>query len=97
MTAFLLCTFVNADSPRFAVISDIHFGSKAEKGPTVKVPQALKNILGKERLDALFIVGDLTNNGKEEEYDQLKSVFDDKTIVPEGIAVYSLSFSIYFR
>jgi 3',5'-cyclic AMP phosphodiesterase CpdA len=60
MTAFLLCTSVNADSPRFAVISDIHFGNKAEKGPTVKVPQALKNILGKERLDALFIVGDLT-------------------------------------
>jgi hypothetical protein len=75
--------------PRFVVISDTHFGSVMGDGAKVKVPKALKNLLSKEPLpDAVFVVGDLTDHGKPEEYDQLISVFSDKTHVPEGVAVY---------
>jgi predicted MPP superfamily phosphohydrolase len=82
--------FSAQELPRFAVISDIHFGNNVGEGPMVKVPNALKNLLGKGRIDALFVVGDLTDNGREEQYDRLLSVFNDKTIVPEEVAVYYL-------
>jgi 3',5'-cyclic AMP phosphodiesterase CpdA len=74
--------------PRFAVISDIHFGNNKGKGPVVKVPLALKNILGKGHIDALFVVGDLTDTGKANEYDMLIQVFADKANVPDKIPVY---------
>ena len=78
------------EPPRFAVISDVHFGSARGNGAVVNVTRALKNILANEPLDALFVVGDLTDNGKPEEYDLLLSVFRDKTVVPEKLAVYYL-------
>ena len=78
------------DLPRFAVISDIHFGSARGEGALTNVTRALKNMLAKEPLDALFVVGDLTENGKPEQYDQLLSVFNDKTLVPEKLPVYYL-------
>jgi predicted phosphodiesterase len=75
--------------PRFAVISDTHFENNRGEGAKVKVPQALKNLLSKKPLvDAIFVVGDLTDHGRPEEYDQLLSVFGDKTNVPESIEVY---------
>ncbi|MDR3260900.1 MAG: metallophosphoesterase [Tannerella sp.] len=75
--------------PRFAVISDTHFGSDKGDGAMGKVPKTLKNLLSKEPLpDAVFVVGDLTDSGKPEQYEQLISVFSDKTNVPEGVAVY---------
>lgn len=75
--------------PRFAVISDIHFGNSQGEGPMVKVPKALKNIFAQTPMvDALFVVGDLTDWGRSAQYDQLLTVFNDKTIVPEGVAVY---------
>jgi 3',5'-cyclic AMP phosphodiesterase CpdA len=75
--------------PRFVVISDTHFGSNRGDGAMSKVPRALKNLFGKQPLpDAVFVVGDLTDRGKPEEYDQLMSVFSDKTNVPEGVAIY---------
>jgi 3',5'-cyclic AMP phosphodiesterase CpdA len=75
--------------PRFAVISDTHFENNCGEGATVKVPKALKNLLSKTpQADALFVVGDLTDHGRVEEYDQLMSVFGDKANVPEGIDVY---------
>ncbi|MDR0390575.1 MAG: metallophosphoesterase, partial [Planctomycetaceae bacterium] len=78
-----------SDLPRFAVISDIHFGiTNRGLSATVKVPRALKNILGKKNIDALFVVGDLTNAGKEHEYNSLLKVFSDKSNVPDGVAVY---------
>jgi predicted phosphodiesterase len=87
-----ITNFVSAQSrklPRFAVISDTHFENNKGEGAKVKVPKALKNLLKKTPLvDAVFVVGDLTNRGKPEEYDQLLSVFGDKTNVPEGIDVY---------
>ena len=62
----------------FAVISDIHFGNNVAEGPMVKVPKALKNITSYGQLDALVVVGDLTENGQPEEYQQLLNVFKDK-------------------
>jgi 3',5'-cyclic AMP phosphodiesterase CpdA len=74
------------DLPRFAVISDTHFG---RKGATEKVPRALKHLLGKQpQVDAIFVVGDLCNSGEPAEFDELLSVFGDRTCVPEGVAVY---------
>ncbi|MDR1335288.1 MAG: metallophosphoesterase [Tannerella sp.] len=80
----------NGELPRFAVISDTHFGNNVGQGPQVKVPKALKNILGKDPVDALFVVGDMTNGGTEAEYDQLKVVFGDPQNVPAGLPVYYL-------
>jgi Icc-related predicted phosphoesterase len=92
-TIFCFCSFLQGqdkktDLPRFAVISDIHFGNNRGMGPMIKVPNALRNISGKERLDALFIVGDLTDSGKEFEYNLLLKVFADKKNVPAELAVY---------
>ncbi|MDR3233074.1 MAG: DUF1080 domain-containing protein [Planctomycetaceae bacterium] len=75
--------------PRFAVISDTHFENNRGEGAKVKVPKALKNLLSKEpKIDAVFVVGDLTEKGKPEEFAQLVSVFGDKSNVPEGMDVY---------
>jgi 3',5'-cyclic AMP phosphodiesterase CpdA len=80
-----------AGYPRFIVISDTHFGNAHQgKGPMVKAPQALKHLTGKTpKADALFVVGDITDNGKAAEYDdQLLPVFGDTANVPEGLPVY---------
>jgi 3',5'-cyclic AMP phosphodiesterase CpdA len=75
--------------PRFAVISDTHFENNKGEGARVKVPKALKNLLHKTPLvDAVFVVGDLTDRGKPEEYDMLLSTFGDTTNVPKAIDVY---------
>ncbi|MDR1581854.1 MAG: metallophosphoesterase [Prevotellaceae bacterium] len=75
--------------PRFIVISDTHFGNTMGEGPMTKVPKALKNLTGKTpKADAVFVVGDITNDGLSRQYDQLLSVFDDKANVPEGMPVY---------
>lgn len=78
--------------PRFAVISDTHFGNSQGEGPMYKVPKALKNITSHGKLDALFVVGDLTNNGKTTEYTQLIQVFSDKNnfINPVDTLMYML-------
>lgn len=65
----------------FAVISDIHFGNNVGKGPLVKVPQALRHITSRGELDALIVVGDLTENGNISEYDQLVETFQDTTVI----------------
>ncbi|MDR1925344.1 MAG: metallophosphoesterase [Planctomycetaceae bacterium] len=76
---------------RFAVISDTHFENKRGEGAKVKVPKALKNLLFKKPpVDAIFVAGDLTDRGRQEEYDQLKAVFDNKDFVPEGVNVHYL-------
>lgn len=75
--------------PRFAVISDTHFGNSWDEGPMVKVPKALKNLIAKTpRIDAIFICGDLTDWGKPEQYVQFQSVMNDRSIVPEDLPVY---------
>jgi Icc-related predicted phosphoesterase len=75
--------------PRFAVISDTHFENNQGEGAKIKVPKALKNLLSKKpTVDAIFVVGDLTNRGKVEEYQQLVDCFNNKDNVPENVAVY---------
>ncbi len=64
--------------PSFAVISDTHFGNSQGEGPMVKVPKALKNLTSHKKLDALFVVGDLTDWGTAPQYTQLTQVFKDK-------------------
>ena len=64
--------------PTFAVISDVHFGNSNGEGPMVKVPRALKNISSYKKLDAIFVVGDLTQGGIAGQYEQLVSVFTDE-------------------
>jgi len=90
--ALLPVANIKNDTPReflrFAVISDIHFGSATGEGAMVKVPKALKNLTGKDKPDAIFIVGDLTDSGTSGQYDQLLTVFNNKANVPEGVAVY---------
>jgi Icc-related predicted phosphoesterase len=83
---------VNTSLPRFAVISDIHIENHRGEGARVKVPKALKNLLGKTpKADAVFVVGDLTQDGTAEEYDTVFRTFNDKNLVPEGVAVYYLT------
>ena len=64
--------------PTFAVISDLHFGNTKGDGPMVKVPRALKQLTAKGKLDAIVVVGDITDGGYENQYDQLIEVFTDE-------------------
>ncbi len=64
--------------PTFAVISDVHFGNSKGEGPMVKVPRALKNISSYQKLDAIFVVGDLTDGGNANQYRQLVQVFSNE-------------------
>jgi Icc-related predicted phosphoesterase len=68
--------------PRFAVMSDAHFGTASGYGSYCKVSRALRNIVQKGNLDAIFVVGDLTENGTAKQYDQLWAVFKDENIIP---------------
>ncbi len=63
--------------PTFAVISDVHFGNNMGEGPMIKVPRALKNLSSYKKLDAIFVVGDLADNGTPEQYKQLVEVFNN--------------------
>lgn len=80
---------VAGESPRFAVISDTHFGNQMGEGPMVKVPRALRNLMSKSpRIDAIFVCGDLTDWGRAGQYDQFMSVFNDTTIIPKSVKTY---------
>ena len=59
----------------FAVISDIHVGDNCGVGYKVKIPQALQHLTGHGKLDALAVVGDLTNNGLLDQYKELVQFF----------------------
>lgn len=65
--------------PTFAVISDVHFGNSKGEGPMVKVPRTLKQLTAKGKLDAIIVVGDLTEGGYENQYDQFVQVFSDES------------------
>ena len=64
--------------PTFAVISDVHFGNSKGDGPMVKVPRTLKQLTSKGKLDAIIVVGDLTEGGYEDQYNQFVQVFSNK-------------------
>ena len=61
----------------FGVISDTHFENHAGEGAIVKTSRTLKNLTSTGSLDALFVVGDLTNYGYSDQYEKLISVFED--------------------
>ena len=65
--------------PCFAVISDVHFGNSQGEGPMVKVPKALKNLTSHKELDAIFVVGDLTESGSTSQYTQFVQVFSNES------------------
>ncbi|MDR1141555.1 MAG: metallophosphoesterase [Planctomycetaceae bacterium] len=69
--------------PRFAVISDTHFGG-GNGGGVARNAHGLKNLLRQGNLDAIFVVGDLTNNGQAKQYDQLLSVYKNESVVPQS-------------
>jgi len=60
---------------RFGVISDTHFENGVGEGAQVKVPRALKNLTSHGPLDAIFDVGDITNNGNPDQYEMLVKCF----------------------
>ena len=62
----------------FGVISDTHFENETGEGAMIKVPKALKNLTSQAKLDALAVVGDLTNNGEAGQYEMLVNVFTDE-------------------
>ncbi|MBO4801931.1 MAG: metallophosphoesterase [Bacteroidaceae bacterium] len=72
----------------FAVISDIHFGNREGEGPMVKVPQALTHLTARGPLDALAVVGDLTNGGLTEQYRQLVQVFGNDQVVKNPVGQF---------
>ena len=82
----------------FGVISDIHFGNNVAEGPMVKVPQALKNITSYGSLDALAVVGDLTDSGSASQYEQLVSVFGDAQTFqnPVGQFIFMMAFPRFY-
>ena len=59
----------------FAVISDTHVGNNVGEGPQVKVPQALRHLTARCPLDAMAVVGDLTDGGKAEQYKRFTQMF----------------------
>ncbi|MDR1814522.1 MAG: metallophosphoesterase [Tannerella sp.] len=71
---------------RFVVMSDTHFG---KTDAVEKVSRSLKCLLGKQPVaEAVFVVGDITDKGKKEQYEQAFATFSDKKNVPEGVKVY---------
>lgn len=75
----------NAQYPRVAAISDIHVGRNGWEG---KVKTALTILTQQQpKPDAIFIVGDITENGKSDEFLAAKTKIDEWTA---GIPVYYL-------
>lgn len=68
----------NEDRLVFAVISDTHVGNYSGAGYGVKIPQALRHLTGHGKLDALAVVGDLTENGSTDQYKEFVQFFDSK-------------------
>lgn len=73
-----ICAPNSIDHLVFAVISDTHVGNTCGAGYEVKVPQALRHLTGRGQLDALVVVGDLTENGRADEYKTLVQLFGSK-------------------
>jgi predicted phosphodiesterase len=74
-------------SPRIAIISDTHL---VDENSVEKVSRTLKALTSKNPVDAIFVVGDITNNGQEKEYDQVVSVFNNPENIPESVKIYYL-------
>lgn len=71
----LLITVKQESRLVFAVISDVHVGNTWGAGYKVKVPQALQHLTGYGKLDAMAVVGDLTDNGRTDQYQEFVQFF----------------------
>lgn len=94
LVAIMLALFTSIysqDVLRFAVISDTHFENNYGQGAQFKVPHALKNLTSKTPLiDAVFVVGDITDSGREDQYDLLLSCFNNTENIPSTVSKYYL-------
>lgn len=69
--------------PRFLVMSDVHIGASGQKE---KVTNSLGNLVSlSEDPDAIFVVGDLTNNGNLAQYNDFKEIFNSTDILPDYV------------
>jgi hypothetical protein len=59
----------------FAVISDTHVGNSFGGEYALKVSRTLQNLTGKGRLDAIAVVGDLTDHGDTGQYTEFVQLF----------------------
>ena len=85
--SFTACKTEPQRQLRFIVISDTHVTRYPHSHEAL--PKVLKNLLrNKPAPDAIFICGDITDNGWPEEYDVLMATLNDRAIVPESIPVY---------
>ena len=71
----LLITVKQESRLVFAVISDVHVGNTWGAGYKVKIPQALQHLTGYGKLDAMAVVGDLTDNGRANQYQEFVQFF----------------------
>ena len=71
----LLITVKQESRLVFAVISDVHVGNNWGAGYKVKIPQALQHLTGYGKLDAMAVVGDLTDNGRTDQYQEFVQFF----------------------
>lgn len=72
--------------PCFAVISDIHFGDEYNQGWEARMPRVLRTLSSYDpQLQYIFIVGDVSNSGKEEEYKNVKSYFSNPELLNQNI------------
>ena len=71
----LLITVKQEARLTFAVISDVHVGDNCGAGYKVKIPQALQNLTRYGKLDAMAVVGDLTNGGTTSQYTEFVQFF----------------------
>ena len=71
----LLITVKQESRLVFAVISDVHVGNTWGAGYKVKIPQALQHLTGYGKLDAMAVVGDLTDNGRTDQYQEFVQYF----------------------
>ena len=62
----------------FAVISDTHVGNNWGAGYKVKIPQALQHLTNKGPLDVLAVVGDMTDNGRSDQYKEFVGFFGNE-------------------
>lgn len=83
---------VSLETPRFAVISDVHHGGGGSSvGSEAKVKKAIASLRGlTPAVEAIFVVGDITDYGRASDYDELLRVWKDPSVIPQDLPVYFL-------
>ena len=72
--------------PCFAVISDIHFGDQKNQAWYNRMPRVFKTLTSYEpQLQYIFIVGDVSNSGAEDEYQYVRYDFNNSKVLNQGI------------